>query len=405
VLTLALLLSGCERREITRPTPQMDIDPRFWVRVLLVADATECTVTAPSSLRISRAGFSEAQTVQPFMTIDGAATVTATAGRLSLGAGATPGDGIVISTESPHILRLNGQDYRGQLRFTLNSDGHTFNVVNLVPLEPYLAGVVGAEMPDYWEPQALKAQAIAARTYCLYTKSRFGRSRAWDVSDTQASQVYRGVSAESTAIWEAVDSTYGMVLMLPTGHSLEDGLFPAYYSAVCGGHTEDSGHVFGDSVGPLRGVSCPYCKDTARLSLFFWPMVQLDRATVTRRVVEKYPKLKALGSITDIVILEKSDYEHFSRLTKIQLVGETGKSDTLRAEDLRLTLDPTGRKIQSTICHIVPWGDGWAFLSGRGWGHGVGLCQYGAQGMARLGKNYREILDHYYPGSQIVDLY
>ena len=86
-------------------------------------------------------------------------------------------------------------------------------------------------------------------------------------------------------------------------------------------------------------------------------------------------------------------------------MGATGKTDTLRGEDLRLALDPSGREIQSTICQIVPWGDGWAFLSGRGWGHGVGMCQHGAQGMARLGKTAPEILRHYYPGSKIVNIY
>ncbi len=82
-----------------------------------------------------------------------------------------------------------------------------------------------------------------------------------------------------------------------------------------------------------------------------------------------------------------------------------GSVSPLRAEDLRLAIDPTGRRIKSTACHIVTWGDGWAFLSGRGWGHGVGLCQCGAEGLARLGKTADEILQYYYPGSQIVSLY
>ena len=102
---------------------------------------------------------------------------------------------------------------------------------------------------------------------------------------------------------------------------------------------------------------------------------------------------------------DKSDYGQFSRLTKIKLVGTTGKTDTLRAEDLRLAIDSSGRRIKSTVCHVVPWGDGWAFLSGRGWGHGVGMCQCGAEGMARGGSSAEEILQHYYPGAQIVSVY
>jgi stage II sporulation protein D len=401
-----ILLGGCERREIFRPTPQMEVESQFWIRVLVLADARQCTITAASPIRINQAGpFPRVQATQALMTIASPAKVTAAGGRLSLSTIAAPGDDIILSADGNNILGLNDQRYRGQLRLTVNSDGRTFNVINYVPLEPYLAGVVGAEMPDYWEPEALKAQAIAARTYCLYAKNHIGRSRDWDVSNTQSSQVYKGVNAESSLVWGAVNATYGKVLTLRGGRSPSEDLFPAYFSSICGGHTENSEHVFGDSAEPLRGVPCPYCRETARMGLFIWPMVQFDRDTVTRRLVEKYPKLQALGSIKDIQVIEKSDYDDFSRMTRVRLIGETGKTDNVRGEDLRLAIDPTGRKIQSAGCNIVQWGNGWAFLHGRGWGHGVGLCQYGAQGMARLGKSYKEILQHYYPSSEIVNLY
>ena len=138
-----------------------------------------------------------------------------------------------------------------------------------MPLEPYLAGVIGAEMPDYWEPAALKAQAIAARTYCLYVKKHYGLTRSWDVSKTVSSQVYRGVKAESAQVWQAVNETAGQILV--SGANGE--LFPAYYCSSCGGHTENSQNVFGDSFEPLGGVPCPYCVDIAKPDRFFWPMV------------------------------------------------------------------------------------------------------------------------------------
>ncbi len=119
-------------------------------------------------------------------------------------------------------------------------------------------------------------------------------------------------------------------------------------------------------------------------------MAAFDRATVTKQLLERYPKLEALGEITDITATEESCYGDYSRLRRIRLTGATGKTDTLRAEDLRLALDPSGRKIKSAICRIVPWGSGWAFVSGRGWGHGVGMCQCGAEGMARLGSDAQE---------------
>ncbi|MBN2131112.1 MAG: SpoIID/LytB domain-containing protein [Sedimentisphaerales bacterium] len=412
---VAVLFHGCEQRELVRPTPQMNIESQFWVRVLLGGDLTECTLRTRSPAHLVRPGLGTVSSGSgpslPPLRV--ATKVVVSGGQLVLGGTPLPGKEITLNPETPHVFVFNGREYRGKLRLTLDPQRRAFEAVNLVPLEPYLAGVVGAEMPDYWEPEALKAQAIAARTYCLYSKNRFGVNRRWDVSKTQASQVYAGVSAESVQVWNAVNRTYGKVLLSATDalRGRRDvtispqGLFPAYYSSVCGGHTEDSANVFGDTFGPLKGAPCPYCKDVAKLGFFFWPMAQFDRATATERLVERYPQLAALGQIKDIIATEKTDYGEFSRLTRIKLIGSTGKTDVLRGEDLRLTLDPTGRKIKSTACHIVAWGDGWAFLSGRGWGHGVGLCQYGAEGMARLGKSAEEILQHYYPGSRIVSLY
>ena len=405
LVATSVLLTGCEHREIVRPTPQMDVETRFWVRVLLIGEAAECTLASPSEVYVSRSASSPAVELNhPVPTaLTDSVKITLANGQFRFGAEVHSGPSLMIGTTEPYVFVLNGQTYRGKLRLTVNPGERTFSVVNFVPLEPYLAGVVGAEMPKYWELEALKAQAIAARTYCLYTKERFGVRRVWDVSSTQASQVYRGVAAESAQIWNAVMSTYGMVLIAP-GEAKAD-LFPAYYSAVCGGFTEDSQHVFGETFGPLKRVCCPYCKQVTRLGLFFWPMVQYDRETITAQLLGRYPSLAALGQIKDIVVLEKTEHDGFARLTKIRLVGTTGKTDVLRGEDLRLALDPSGRKLQSTICQIVPWGNGWAFLSGRGWGHGVGMCQYGAEGMARQGEKAEDILQHYYPGSAIERIY
>ncbi|MEN6424200.1 MAG: SpoIID/LytB domain-containing protein [Phycisphaerales bacterium] len=410
-----ILLSGCEHRTIIRPTPQMEVESQFWIRVLLLADASECTVELPSSFHITQAGIeAEIEPGSPAKApLSGPTKVSLVRGQLLLGTVPIADREVVIHPETPHIFGLNGQNYRGKLKLVVDRDGQTFDVLNLVPLEPYLAGVVGEEMPDYWEPQALRAQAIAARTYCLYIKNRFGANRSYDVSRTQANQVYSGIGAESSQIWDAVNSTFGKVLVEKAPQAGQDsgssmparGLFPTYFSSVCGGHTSDSEDVFGDSFSPLKGVPCPYCRDVARLGLFFWPMAQFSRKTVTEQLVARYPRIKALGEIREIAVIEQSDYGPFSRLTRIKLVGATGRTEVLRAEDLRLSLDSSGRKIKSTICHIVPWGDGWAFLSGRGWGHGVGMCQCGAEGMARHGSNAEQILQHYYPGAKIVSVY
>ena len=395
------VLGGCRGRRFTGPTPQMDIEPQFWVRVLLLEDITGCTLKTVSAFSVINA--QTQGTEARFEEVGASINIRTAAGKIAVGGHLVTGKAAIILPDDPHIFNLNGDNYRGKLKLIINPDGSSFDAVNLVPLEPYLASVVGAEMPNYWEPAALAAQAIAARTYCLYIKKHFGSKRSWDVRKTQANQVYLGVVAESNQTWNAVYRTYGQVLVCKHPAGNED-IFPTYYSSTCGGHTENSEHVFGDSFGPLVGIPCPYCKEVAKPSFFFWPMAQFDKATVTTNLSRRYSSLKRLGKITNIIPVKQSNYGKFSRLTLVKLLGSTGKSDSLRAEDLRLTIDPTGNKIKSTICKIINMGDKWAFLSGRGYGHGVGMCQCGAQAMAREGKTARRILSYYYPGSKILTI-
>jgi stage II sporulation protein D len=401
-----LILGGCKGRQLATPTVQMDIDGQLWVRVLLLDDVTACTLktNAPFSVLDGRTSLQTPMARARFEQPGVPANIRLTNGAIEIGGQTFTDEQIVILPDEPHVFNLDGNNYRGKLKLILNADRGSFDVLNLVPPEPYLAGVVGAEMPGYWEPEALKAQAIAARTYCFYVKKRFGVNRDWDLKQTAAHQVYRGMSAESAQIWEAVNQTQGRVLACKQADGTEE-ILPAYYSSTCGGHTENSRNVFGDSFETLIGVSCPYCQDVAKPKFFFWPMVQFDKTAVRDKLLERYPSLKPLGDITGILAAGRTDYGDFARLTNIKLVGSTGKSDFLRAEDFRLALDPTGRKLRSAVCQIVELGEKWAFFSGRGWGHGVGMCQCGAEGMARQGRNAEQILAHYYPASRIICAY
>lgn len=381
----------------------MDTEPQFWVRVLLLDDVTDCQLKTRSAFSVGT-GENPTATRTYFAEVKVATNVSVSEGGITIGKQHFASNEVIISPNEPYIFNLNGDDYRGKLKLIPNPDANCFDAVNLVPLEPYLAGVVGAEMPNYWEPEALKAQAVASRSYCLYIKKRFGSNRNWDVRRTQANQVYLGVKAESAQVWDSVNKTYGEVLFCKGSEGTEE-ILPAYYSSVCGGNTENSRHVFGDSFEALSGVACPYCKDVAKPHFYFWPIAQFDKAYVTKRLLRRYPKLKQLGEIVNIQAAKQSDYGKYSRLTMVKLLGLTGKSDFLRAEDFRLSIDPSGRKIKSAICQIANWDDKWAFLSGRGFGHGVGMCQSGAQGMARKGSTAKEILDFYYPGSRIIRVY
>jgi stage II sporulation protein D len=309
-------------------------------------------------------------------------------------------------------------------------------VINNVPLETYLAGVVAAEMPSYWDAEALKAQAIAARTYCLYIKSKFGKNRLWDVKTTQANQVYKGVVAETMRTNNAVNATNGMVLCCEDESGGYEP-FGAYYSSVCGGHTENAQNVFGESCVALAGVDCPYCRQITRPDLFYWPTAKFDKKYVSERLIARYPSLKELGQIEKIEVAKENSYDstilrygylpdksNFKRIVSVKLTGSpqvssaitrkyiepdspqaAGKTAFLRAEDMRLAIDPTGTKIQSASCIIVSLKDEFLFVAGKGFGHGVGLCQYGARQMARDGKTAQEILNYYYPSSRIKILY
>ncbi|MFH1370534.1 MAG: SpoIID/LytB domain-containing protein [Planctomycetota bacterium] len=409
LIASAVFFSCREHLYVVQTTPQMDLETKFWVRVLLADDVPKCTLQV-------RGGFSVldsyGRTLVPetiFTEFGEPMEVTVSAAGIIIAGRSFPAMEVTILPDDPHSFSLDDNEYRGKLVLKANLDYTTLDAINVVPLEPYLAGVVGAEMPAYWSSEALKAQAIAARTYCLYQKMRFGAARHWDVTRTTASQVYGGMRAESSRVWKAVNNTTGQVLVCTQSSGTEE-IFPTYYSSSCGGHTEDANNVFGDSFAPLRGVVCPYCKDVARPNTFFWPMVEFDKTSVQTALQVKYPKLSELEDITAILPVRQSNYPDFSRLTFIKLFGSTGKSDFLRAEDLRLTIDPTGNKIRSTSCTIIkmdgPGADSeWVFSAGRGFGHAVGMCQCGAEGMARQGKSAEQILSYYYPGSKLIRVY
>jgi stage II sporulation protein D len=115
--------------------------------------------------------------------------------------------------------------------------------------------------------------------------------------------------------------------------------------------------------------------------------------------------LKKLKNVEEIVPVSVSKYDGIERITRIKLIDSNGVSDTLRGEDFRLAVDPTGHKLKSAAFEIQNAGGRWAFVNGKGYGHGVGMCQCGAEGLARKGKTTEQILSFYYPGAKIKNLY
>lgn len=392
-VVLALFAGSCRRKHI-EATPGMDSPEQTWIRVLLFGKIRECTIASQSGFLLEDL---ETGMVADFGYHD-EVPVRTDGSRISVGEHCFNSD-ILIKPNDPYVFTIEGRDYRGQLRLKIE-DG-LIQAINSVPLESYLFGVVGAEMQSYWEPEALKTQAVCSRTYCLFIKNRFGRNRNWDLRQSESHQVYGGLQSETPAVKQAVTLTTGQVLVCRD----EDGqnvLFPTYYSSSCGGHTEDSQSVFGgEQIRALSGVQCDQCRIVARHKDFYWPPVSYTIEQISEKLMTRYPALEKLGTIKDFEI-DKLGYK--SRVIRVRLIGTNNNSDNVRGEDFRLCLDPTGRKLKSTLFSVRKEGSVVTFQNGLGFGHGVGLCQCGAQGMARNGKTYQDILDHYFPESELVEI-
>ena len=392
-----LTAAGCRRRPV-EATPGIDSPRQTWVRVLLFGNLRECTIASVSGFEVEDV---DSGTLADFRN-DEPFGVRLSDGMLVIGEHRF-GDEILIRPHEPYVFRINDKRYRGHLQLSINETEQTVEAVNHVPLESYLFGVVGAEMQSYWEPQALKAQAVASRTYCLFIKDRFGKNRTWDMTQSESSQVYRGLDAETPTVRAAVSETAGEILVTPSTDDGREAIIGAYYSSSCGGHTEAAENVFGGETTPsLRGVRCRHCAGVARRSNYYWKPVTMTMQQISEKLMQRYSSLENLEAISDFKV-SKLGYK--GRAVRVKLIGKNEETDTLRGEDFRLCLDPTGRKIKSAIFTVEKKGNKISFQNGLGFGHGVGLCQCGAQGMARKGKTYKHILSYYFPESKLVSIY
>lgn len=292
-------------------------------------------------------------------------------------------------------LIINNKRYRGALHVVRQPTSGQLSAFNVVDIELYLLGL--DEMPAKFATEAHKAQAIAARTYALYQKFVNGTGREWDVVATEGSQVYNGMQAEDPQRVQAVRQTAGVVTtwMSPAGEKL----FPTYFSSNCGGITQDAGYVkpSREAVPLAGGVQSPL---SATMPNATWGPVTLSEEEITRRLASRYPKIAALGRIVQLNVLSSTPE---GRIAVLQVVDTNGKAETLRGEDFRLCMDT--RKIKSTWCNITKKGRSFVFSDGKGFGHGMGLCQWGTEALARQGRSAEDILYFYYPGSRLAKAY
>ena len=274
------------------------------------------------------------------------------------------------------FTRVNDRSYRGSIIFKKKSD-KAITAIEELGLEEYLYGVLPAEMGEDWPEDALKAQAVVARTYALYSLNRFAD---FDLTADVRSQAYSGADRDHPRIMEAVRATSGQVLMW------KGGLVHSFFHSNCGGRTTPS--VWGgDEIRPLKGVYCPYCKYSRDYSwTVFVPeeklLDYLRAASIPVKKLKSIRMLKRNGGGRTITLRFKTD------------IGGVN----VDMHDLRACMSAEFRS--TYIVHIQPERGGFRF-SGRGYGHGVGMCQDGARKMAWTGKSYKQILKFYYPGAKL----
>jgi len=285
--------------------------------------------------------------------------------------------------------------YRGALE--LRSDDGLVRAVNALDLQFYLLGVVGAEMPAYFEAEALAAQAIVSRTFALYNIER-ARSNAQPrvFRATTGFQVYKGFSAETRSTRKAVVATRGQAL------SWRGALFSSYFHSTCGGRTANATEALGvTAITPLAGVACAGC---AGSSFYRWNsmLASSELEDVARRYLRKNSPEGDLGAIEELEVIERAAD---GRVIYLRLRHSLGSFEW-RADSFRLAVEARfPGTVRSTAFTLRKAESGEWVLNGSGFGHGVGLCQMGARGMALEGTGSRKILQHYYPGSELMKAY
>jgi len=328
--------------------------------------------------------------------------VSAAGENLVVGSLATADGPVEIHAEGvdPVYVSMPGRSrrgYRGYVR--LKPVRGKVRVVNVVSMEAYLAGVVARELYRTWHIEAFKAQTIAARTYALRRRNRHQRY-GFDLYDTPMSQVYGGVDAETPKAWEAVRATRGVVATYESGG--RQVLLPTYYHSACGGDTVPAGTVFGGATPPpLRGgTGCTYCRES---SLYRWKKVPvLTKADITAAVRRRGSGvLRNIGNVVRVEVAERTG--DGGRARRLRLVDDAGRSVLVRASDWRIWVGAS--KVPSTWFWIEDRGDAIALTGGRGFGHGVGMCQWGAEFLATHGQTGEQILRYYYPGVELEKAY
>lgn len=413
ILSLSLALTGVwvAKRAATTPSPAVRPGPavRFDhpavrdVRVLIASGVPRIRLRADSEIRALTA---EGNPVQlPGSPFELTAGCPGEAGVWVESAGLCTSEVTLIANEQEFAVALTRGEgwldeirYPGSLRVAAREGG--LDLINVVDVERYTAGVVAREIWPTFATAAFRAQAIAARSFVLFQMQRRNQA-AYDVVATQGAQVYRGLRDDEVGrrAEQATQDTRGLVLTYEADGA--DRLFCTYYSAACGGISQ-SAAIFGeaDDVPPLRGgVVCDYCR-IAPDGTYRWGPVRIKLDDVRRGLIGAYPELESWRALRDLAVSASNET---GRILSIRLVSDEGRTLEIPAERFRLLLG--GMDIRSTAFGLRVK-DGTAYFeNGQGFGHGLGLCQWGMQAQAVEGRRAADILTYYYPESKLTRVY
>ena len=282
------------------------------------------------------------------------------------------GGELIVEPENDGYVWIGDRWYRGRTRLVRQADSIT--AINHVDLEQYLYSVVGAEAVSTWPIEALKAQAVAARSYALY-KRNTGTNGLYDVDTTVGTQVYKGLDTEYTTTHEAVNGTLGQIM------TYNNEVILAAFHSSSGGHTENVEDVWSSPLPYLRAV-IDYDHQSP---VFEWQ--QVIPVTEIQNLV---------AGVGKIVGLKPVQMTPRGRVVTMEVMGDRG-SATVSGKELRQAL-----KLRSTLFRVSTDGNNLR-IQGRGFGHGIGLSQWGAYYLAKQGVGYQQILKHYYQSANLTE--
>ena len=401
-LATVLLAAACARPDITPVSPRVTVPS---IRIALPAIGATVTLGGGGALLVATPDGGIAVPIPAGAT----ATVTSTGQGLRVSGGdATPDVASlrVTAADSGAPVRLNGRDYRGEVVLSPGPSGVT--ALNILGVEEYLRGVVGAEMGRRTEQDlaALRAQAVVSRTLALRNLGRW-RLRGYDLMATVADQAYAGIGFETPVSDLAVEETTGQVL------TFDGRLIDAFFHSTCAGRTADGTEVYVGADRPyLRSIRDQdesgriWCAISPR---FRWQERWTGEAlarTLRETLVTAGAPAAVAASVRDIRVVDRTPT---GRVAHLELVGE-GANYTVTGPVARLVLRATdGSQLRSALFNLQVGREGGRIVQllaeGSGAGHAVGMCQWGALGRSRAGRSSSAILSAYFPGTEITRTY